>query len=826
MATPVFAYALLKATYSENVRNPADAVTPIIKRALFNYGAGAVGDATLQKKIQKIWGLDIPLNVIHYSLPRLASGGIVYLDRTTYQYKLVDPQYTDQDVIDREKLARELYNRTRTRIERVLVDLGIHDMSGGEVLEDWLETSALSFLGGINPAYNANTGDRVVLRIVSTALLSYEFSEELTRDLAEIALGASLYRAVKELTEFSDSDLDASDIHKKMENVEVYLDTPILIRVLGYGRAELNQAASELLAMCAATGCKLRAFVHTVEELQRIIRNSAAIISERWNFDRRDFGRDIIAYAMEKGLDPPELIELAANIPSSVTGAGIEIIEPAKLTIELSIDERELEEALKEQLVNQTSVARVTDISSLSAIYRLRSGQPCKFLETCRAIFITSNKGLADVATRFFQKAFHDDGKTNVVQLCMTDVVFTTRLWPKLPTGSINIPTSQIVSHTLSSLFPSPRVVASFLEHIKTLVSSGRISEKDGIGLQISRFLDQALISELDGDVRELTTGQTVSVGKRVLEDQRAVLRKMRDEDRATIEKEFTSTIDTMQSENESLQRELELLKRSLPKSDIRAEQEVHLVILIHGINTRALWMSEIAPALKEAGFRVAPTSFGKYGTMRFLCPFGWPRRAAINRVVDEIKLAEELHKPDKVSVIAHSFGTYVFFYILQNCTQFRFYRVIFCGSVVGDSLPFREVLNRFQAPLLNEVGSADYWPAIAESAGWGYGAAGINNALVDTRWHVGLRHSDFLKASFCRKFWLPFLTSGDVVPGDKAMPLPRTISLITKLPLRWIIVLGVISLALLTFDVTLRRTVGVNIIGSMWSAVEGVLHR
>jgi pimeloyl-ACP methyl ester carboxylesterase len=818
MATPVFAYALLKATFTENVRNPADAITPIIKRALFNYGTGVVADSALQKKIKNMWGLDVPLNVIHYSLPRLASAGIVHLDRTSFQYKLVDPQYTDREVIDREKLSREQYNRTRGRIDRVIIDLGIAHVSGGEVLEDWLETSALSFLGGINPAYNSNNDDRIVQRIVSSALLSYEFSGDLTRDLAEIALGASLYRAVKELTEYSDSDIDASDLRKSMADVEVYLDTPILIRALGYGRAELNQAASELLGMCAATGCKLRVFIHTVEELQRIIRNSATIISQPWRFDRRDFGRDFVSYAMEKGLDSSQLTELAANIPSSMNGLRIEIVEPARLTIELSLDEREFEGLLKEQLVSQTSDARITDISSLSAIYRLRNGQPCKFLESCRAIFITSNKGLADAATRFFQKTFHDDGKTNVVQLCMTDVVFTTRLWPKLPTGSIKIPTSQIVSHTLSSLFPSPRVVASFLQHIKTLVSSGRISEREGIRLQISRFLDQALICELDSDVKELTTAQTVTVGQRVLEEQRALLRKTRDDDRTTIRQEYISTIDNLQDENAALQRDLELVRKSLPHSDKAAEEDVHLVILIHGINTRALWMNEVRPALEEVGFRVAPTSFGEYGIMRFLAPFSWRRRAAIGRVVDDIKLAEEIHKPSKVSVISHSFGTYVFFeIILRQYTQFKFDKVIFCGSVIRDSFPFREIVGRFEAPLLNEVGSADYWPAIAESAGWGYGAAGsagINNPLVDTRWHIGLRHSDFLKASFCKKFWVPFLRKGEIVKGDRAIALSRRIRLITKLRLRWIIAGSLVFMIGFAVYLTLRGTMGISIIG------------
>lgn len=44
-----------------------------------------------------------------------------------------------------------------------------------------------------------------------------------------------------------------------------------------------------------------------------------------------------------------------------------------------------------------------------------------------------------------------------------------------------------------------------------------------------------------------------------------------------------------------------------------------HLVVLVHGINTRALWMGEVKPALERAGFFVGPTSYGKFGVPRFL---------------------------------------------------------------------------------------------------------------------------------------------------------------------------------------------------------------
>jgi hypothetical protein len=232
---------------------------------------------------------------------------------------------------------------------------------------------------------------------------------------------------------------------------------------------------------------------------------------------------------------------------------------------------------------------------------------------------------------------------------------------------------------------------------------------------------------------------------------------------------------------------------------EVIAERETpnHLVLLVHGINTRALWMGEIKPALERAGFYVAPTSYGKFGLPRFLAPFPWLRSLAIARVVTDIRTARRSYRiaygadPKYMSVISHSFGTYVVSKIIAECPEFQWERIVLCGSVVRDDFRFDQVLERFRPPLLNEVGTRDYWPALAESAGWGYGSVGstgFNRPPVETRWHTGFRHSDFLTERFCNEFWVPFLRGGKIRPADKPTELPLFIRAIAWLPLRYVI--------------------------------------
>jgi pimeloyl-ACP methyl ester carboxylesterase len=243
-----------------------------------------------------------------------------------------------------------------------------------------------------------------------------------------------------------------------------------------------------------------------------------------------------------------------------------------------------------------------------------------------------------------------------------------------------------------------------------------------------------------------------------------------------------------------------------------------HLVILVHGISTRALWMSEVKPALEAAGFEVAQTSFGPFSVLKFLSPSKRFREFAIERVVTDVRLAREayLHEygyePSRMSVIAHSFGTWVISEIFSRYQDFKWNRVVFCGSVIREDFPLQDVTKQFGRPLLNEIGTKDWYPAIAESLGWGYGSVGstgFNRPPVETRWHEGYKHSDFLTAKFCKEFWVPFLNGEKPAPAGRASHMPMWVRIVTAVPLRWVLVSLCVLSAALALGLLLRAIVG-----------------
>lgn len=211
--------------------------------------------------------------------------------------------------------------------------------------------------------------------------------------------------------------------------------------------------------------------------------------------------------------------------------------------------------------------------------------------------------------------------------------------------------------------------------------------------------------------------------------------------------------------------------------SDPSKGTDQHVVLLIHGIRDYALWQNEIKHTLEDEGFIPVSTNYGRFDLFRFLAPVGWFRNQAIETVWVQIRDARKANPGARFSAIAHSFGTYVFARVLQKGFDLQFNRVIFCGSVLPFNFPFEQISDRFTPPIVNDVGTRDVWPAMAESATWGYGSAGtygFRRPRVEDRWHNGAHHGYFLSSSFCKKFWVPFLRDGTIVRAATEAESPK----------------------------------------------------
>jgi hypothetical protein len=182
-------------------------------------------------------------------------------------------------------------------------------------------------------------------------------------------------------------------------------------------------------------------------------------------------------------------------------------------------------------------------------------------------------------------------------------------------------------------------------------------------------------------------------------------------------------------------------------------------VFVLHGIRTRAPWLSAVQKVLEEAGVVPVTTNYGRFPLLRFVTPFHWTKRDVVDRVRRDIVAMRQGNDDGYFVVLAHSFGSYIVGRLLVGGMNFQ--RVVLCGSIMRSDYRFADDRPDF----LNDVGSRDFWPIAASKISGLYGSSGSfgfrRSGFVRDRFHPNLRHSDFLNEEFARQFWVPYLCDG-----------------------------------------------------------------
>ena len=232
-----------------------------------------------------------------------------------------------------------------------------------------------------------------------------------------------------------------------------------------------------------------------------------------------------------------------------------------------------------------------------------------------------------------------------------------------------------------------------------------------------------------------------------------------------------------------------------------------HAVVLVHGIRTAAGWRERIGNEIEKADPNLTPVPVGYefFDVLRFLTPILTWRRKAAETVWMKMKSLYTNPNIGHVSVIAHSFGTWIVGFLLTTKADARFHRIIFCGAVLDSQFDWEKVKDKTDHPnfqtapnahVVNDCGTRDIWPIFAKFATWGYGVSGrwgFQNALVRDRFHK-VNHGGFFEEGFATQHWVPALIGTTLTKGiDYGIEPPWWIMILTILKLPYLIVAGVL---------------------------------
>jgi len=193
------------------------------------------------------------------------------------------------------------------------------------------------------------------------------------------------------------------------------------------------------------------------------------------------------------------------------------------------------------------------------------------------------------------------------------------------------------------------------------------------------------------------------------------------------------------------------------------------ILVTIHGLLTTASWNSEIMPIFSSQGWTVAPFNYG-YQTPEILLQSG-NRRKVVDLFREWIFELDQRH-PGPISVVAHSFGTYIIGAYLAGFEEqlpVDFETIILTGSILNENYDWDTCKGTKVGRVRNEIAPNDQWvkwmPKPKKWLGLDplFGQSGVKgftseSSILSQPTNTIFDHNNVIRRDIINQMWLPYI--------------------------------------------------------------------
>lgn len=481
----------------------SDILLPFVKVGLSKIQSGIINVPDLCSDMRNEFGLDIPFRVCERLLKKISRGEPDTIIKRNQEFVLLTSD------IDVSKLMEEI-RQAKGSIECVLGELksyleanSKHFTKEMDIVQEFsffLERYGYYYFRDAKSAIvYTQRADSINYSIGKFIIEEYEKQSFTFERITQILNGLMIAKVL--MYEAENNEISAARYRK----VTFYLDTPILLHLLGflseYERQSTNQMIELLATMGASFACFREHYQEVVDILTAYIKNKQ---------DRR-YTRRTLAGLDDKNLSIPELIVLRETLDSKLQAQGIEVVErPEYISNSTNgnskhkyIDENALSNAIKNDIPGYSEKknnALQNDVLAISAISLLRNGRVSNKLENCAAVFVTSNTPLVACVCKYFEK----DTPIMSIPLILDNVYLTTHAWLKSSKKKINLSLLNIIANATAAIRPSDSFRAAAIKKIDDMEANGSFTTDEATIAKINWMLDEFYNSS-EGDADCLT---------------------------------------------------------------------------------------------------------------------------------------------------------------------------------------------------------------------------------------------------------------------------------------------------------------------------------
>lgn len=573
MNRTILSLALLKVNWSKGV-DYIDSFLPLLVSAIISSDTKTIDIKDVSKikiEILKEYGLKLPSSALITILNRAKKRGYFTVDSGIFS-------------VNEDKISLDDNSKVRAEINRAY-DYVIKELQkfiskrapeGVSFTDDEISEGLLAFLKNhdadisfgaenlsILPSFEAPR--KLKYLVCWFVVENWESDQKIVNYLKDISIGHALSSLIL-YDEFS-------PFKGKLENLDIYLDTPFVLSLLGINGEKRTQLSEEILTQLRNDKAKIYILQTTVNEVLNNLDSCKNTLKKGVGV----FQSLSVRMCIENNIRPEDIEQITADFSSRMEALGIlENQVPDYDNYDLVINEEELFDTIIEsyEKVNmagkkQRSLEKIKanlpdhiektirrDVKVLSGIYRFRQGKIPVSIKDSKAIFVTTNSTLA-FASRIYENKLNQ--RKNAIPTCFTDIFLSTLIWIQNPVLADQINKRRILSDCYAGMSPSEELIKQYETELKKLKERGRINNSTFLTLRTHHVAIQMLSIKTLGDPELFSGESTAQLVNQFL-------------DRMT-EEERSKRLE-MESKNKALQSVNEELVNTISEKDERLNQK------------------------------------------------------------------------------------------------------------------------------------------------------------------------------------------------------------------------------------------------------------
>lgn len=287
--------------------------------------------------------------------------------------------------------------------------------------------------------------------------------------IIELARGYMVYRCIYF---FSECGIEQSAF--SLKNVVIYLDTPLIINVLGLDTEIRKQAVWDAINLAKSFGARVTALQHNVEEAQGILNAYIAAYPRVQTFSLQNITL--------KNYSSVTIRSIAENLPTNLAAKLNDKIDTAPgLGTSSDWDRINTEEALRQYYLksiqgkehDDIKQLRIeNDVRTLSYAMQLRNGDRPTQFANCKVIVLSDSK-----TARLATKALYDSRLRNEINLVYGLNDFSCIAWLSSSSPSAEIAEDLLMYNASAALEAPDSVIEKMLKYVDELTEAGAIGE-------------------------------------------------------------------------------------------------------------------------------------------------------------------------------------------------------------------------------------------------------------------------------------------------------------------------------------------------------------